>query len=201
MIPAFRYWLENMGDHTVASWVCAAVQLMAGVGSWRKAARSMARSPERTLWVGVAVLLLAIGLNKQLDLHILAVKELEALFGRLPFWGSRRLIAGVLLTALGVIVVGTSVTVARTVDARVWPHGAVVGAATALTCLVLARGTTGAVNDVLVMDLHGSVGDIWQVQLKDVLELSTAFVIVVSCLVWRSVATGEADTRRPQEFT
>lgn len=187
MIEALRFWFVNMGDHTVVSWACTGVLLVTGTCAWRQAHRSAARSPERTLWASVGCVLLAMGLNKQLDLQILAIKELGALFGQSPLWASRRLAAAVILGAVGVGIAGTFVTFARAVRVRAWPIEAAAGAAAALAGIALARGTTGVVNDVLVTDLHGAAGDVWQLQVKDVVELLTASVVVGSCLSWRGV--------------
>jgi hypothetical protein len=184
-----------MGDHTVASWVSTAVLLVTGTCAWREALRSAARSPERTLWASIGCVLLAIGLNKQLDLQILAIKELGALLGRSPLWASRRLFAAVLLGGLGIVIVRTFVMLARAVRLRAWPIEAAAGAAAALVGVALARGTTGLVNDILVMDLHGFAGNVWQLQVKDVVECVTASVIAVSCLSWRGRAGNMADGR------
>jgi hypothetical protein len=185
MASAFRYWLDNMGDHTVAAWMCAGAFLLAGFCSWRERLQFEARSPERTLWASLSVLLFAIGLNKQLDLQILAIKELGALLGQSVFWGSRRPLAAVVLGALGLVIAGAIVVLARAVRVRTVPLKLAAGAGAILASLALARGTTGIVNDVLVTDLYGSFGDVFQVQVKDILELAMAAVIVVSCLGWR----------------
>jgi hypothetical protein len=195
MMAGFHFWLANMGDHTVASWVSTGVLVVTGTFAWRQALRSSARSPERTLWASIGLLLLAIGLNKQLDLQILAIKELGAFFGRSPLWASRRLVAAVILGGLGIVVVRTFVTFARAVRFRAWPIEAAAGAAAALAGVALARGTTGAVNDMLVVNLHASAGNVWQLQVKDVVELFTASVIAVSCLSWRGRAGTMADGR------
>jgi len=193
----FRYWLENMGDHTVAGWVCAGAHLAAGTFSLRAAARSMGRTPERVLWAGIGLLLLAIGLNKQLDLQMLAIGELRALFGDGPIWNSRRFVAQAVLTTLAVAVVGAFVVLGRRAAGHSPARHVLVasGAAAALAAVVLARGMNGLVNDVLVLDLHGSEGDVLQVQVKDVLEFLAASVIMLSCIAGRSGGTVEAEER------
>jgi hypothetical protein len=182
MIQAFRYWLDNMGDHTVVAWACAVAHVVAGLCSWHAAVRSAARSPERTLWASVGVLLLALGVNKQLDLQILAIKEFAALYGQTSYWGTRRFVAGAVLTALGVAGVGVLVALGRGVRLRTWPLRVMAAAAAVLVALVLARGTTGAINSVLSTTLYGSAGDFLQLQVKDALELCAASVIAAASL-------------------
>ena len=192
---AFRYWLENMGDHTVAGWIVAGAHLVAAAYSWREARRSMARTRERVWWGSIALLLLAIGLNKQLDLQTLAIGELRALFGDASFWSGRRLVAQAVLTAVALAIVGAFVAFGRrAVHLRDGRVTVAAGAAVALSVVVLAHGTAGLINDALVLDLHGVEGDVLQVQVKDVLELLTATVILLSCIAGRSHGTVEATT-------
>jgi hypothetical protein len=193
MLQAFNYWLDNMGDPAAAAWACTMIHIVAGLCSCRQALRSEARSPERTLWASIGILLLSIGLNKQLDLQILVVGELRALFGQSPFWGIRRLVAAVVLTVCGVAVIGRLGALGWTVRGRAWTLDAAAGAAAALAALVLARGTTSMVNDMLAADLHGAVGDLSHVRVKDVLELLTASVIVLGCLARQSLETETAE--------
>jgi hypothetical protein len=194
VVPAFRYWLDNMGDETIVAWVCAGVLFLAGACSWREFLRSQVRSPERALWASLGVLLFSIGLNKQLDLQILAVKGLGALFGHQRFWVSRRLVAVAVLGAFGTAVVGLAVVLGRAVPARAFPLKVATGAGAALASLALARGTTGVVNELLVTDLYGTAR-ISQIQVKDALELGAAAAIVVSCLRWRRIESRATDPR------
>ena len=63
------HWTPGIGDPTVAGWVTVAAYFGAAVLCFR--ARASGRPTERRWWTGLAVLMVVMGFNKQLDLQTL----------------------------------------------------------------------------------------------------------------------------------
>jgi hypothetical protein len=130
------------------------------------------------LWSSVAVVILAIGINKQLDLQTLVIRRSSALLAGTTLWASRRLIASIVL---GLFLSGAWWAVGRAARAWRWQPAVAAGAVSALLCLGIAPETTGVLREMLFVDIHGAAGNIWQIQTKDVLEFSMASIVAMSC--------------------
>jgi hypothetical protein len=98
-------WRPGIGDPTVMGWVTVGAYLVAALGCWLAAWREAMpdgtrrpRSRPSRFWLTLAVLMLALGINKQLDLQSLATQ-----IGRdvIQMWGlyseRRELQAGFIL--------------------------------------------------------------------------------------------------------
>jgi len=184
MRPILRYWLDNMGDHTIAAWVCAGTHLVAGGCATIAAVKSAPRTVERKVWASVAILLLALGINKQLDLQILAIALSREALSHTSLWSVSRPLGAVVLGLLGMAVVGTLIAHRKAVYLRGLSVASAAWAAVAVCVLVLAHGTSGSVNDLLMKTVYQPGGDFLRVELKDVSELFTALVVGISALCW-----------------
>jgi len=107
-------WLPGIGDPTPIGWVTAVAYLVAaglcfaalpGVGRWRRDPKLVRK--ERILWWVLGLLLVFLGLNKQLDLQT-AFTELARMLARDEGWYAKRrtfqegfILAIVLWTGLG----------------------------------------------------------------------------------------------------
>lgn len=82
MASAIDYWLGHLGDRTVADWIIVAVYAAATIAAFRLLLRS--RRPgamtrrARLAWLGLALGLLALGINKQLDFQTLLTSVLRS---------------------------------------------------------------------------------------------------------------------------
>jgi hypothetical protein len=82
-------WSPGIGDPTIGGWITVALYLLAVVGCWI-AARQPGMSPrEKRIWWFVAVLFLALGINKQLDLQS-ALTEIGRMLAISQGWYTRR---------------------------------------------------------------------------------------------------------------
>lgn len=101
------HWAPGIGDPTPLGWVTVLLYALGAWQCWRLAA---GHAPpllpqERRLWWALALLLLALGLNKQLDLQT-ALTEIGRILARAQGWYAHRqviqqeFIAGVLAAAM-----------------------------------------------------------------------------------------------------
>lgn len=67
-------WRPGIGDPTAVGWVTVAVYFLAVCACLRAARREAAANRRAALWVGLAVLMAALGVNKQLDLQTLVTE-------------------------------------------------------------------------------------------------------------------------------
>ena len=63
-----HYWHPGIGDPTVIGWVITVVYFVAAYLCW-KASRKERKQEQLNLWLILAILLLVLGINKQLDLQ------------------------------------------------------------------------------------------------------------------------------------
>lgn len=88
-IVAHFIWRPGIGDPTIGGWLTVALYFLAAI-SCRITARDIARgSRERRIWLAIAILFLALGVNKQLDLQS-ALTEAARLLAEAQGWYARR---------------------------------------------------------------------------------------------------------------
>ena len=87
-------------DRTTFAWVVVVFYLIAAAASFW--AGSGAESRERYFWVATGILLVLLGLNKELDLQAALTQDARALVRHLGLYEKRRLMQGVFLVSLAV---------------------------------------------------------------------------------------------------
>lgn len=125
---AFTQWSPGLGDNHPMGWLTVVVYLVAAFAA-ASAARSMPGSDprtrrERAFWWGAAGILLALGVNKQLDLQSL-MTMIARCHAQLSGWYDvRRIVqeAFIYLIAAGaVVVLGLMALLLRGILGRIWP--------------------------------------------------------------------------------
>ncbi len=128
-------WRPGIGDPTVVGWVTVVAYLLAaagcGLAAWREPLRDGTRrtpSQPSRFWLALAVLMLALGINKQLDLQTLATQVGRDIIRSWGLYSERRelqlgFILAVVLVCAGTL--GWFLWAARSTLDRRWP--AVVG--------------------------------------------------------------------------
>ena len=107
--PLFAYtdadgWHLGIGDPTAVGWLTVAAYFFAAFLSWKAAGRARAPGgwpPQAVFWVGLAALLVMLGINKQLDLQTwftLAAKRAAQSQG---WYENRRIVQFLFILALG----------------------------------------------------------------------------------------------------
>lgn len=81
-------WRPGIGDPTVGGWVTVGLYALAAVSAWRTFHTAVDRS-ESALWCGIFFMLVALGINKQLDLQS-ALTELGRILAFEQGWYGQR---------------------------------------------------------------------------------------------------------------
>jgi hypothetical protein len=120
-------WSPGIGDPTFGGWLTVALYLVAAVVCWRVARRlggtdAGARS-EASVWRAIAILFLALGINKQLDLQS-AFTEIGRVFALAHGWYEQREIVQlyfiVAVAAVCLLVAATLLILIRKAPAATW---------------------------------------------------------------------------------
>lgn len=120
-------WTLSVGDPTVGGWITAVLYIVAAVGAFmvyrRQGLFSDQVKRQRCLWLLFALALLFLGLNKQLDLHVLFIEKARELALWQGWYDKRRLVqVGFIKTsaALSVLLVATFCYLYRRVYRAHW---------------------------------------------------------------------------------
>jgi tellurite resistance protein TehA-like permease len=201
--PSFMGWL-TVAAYLVAAWLCwrvfrrlrapgdragvelvlatVATLILALVGSARRVAAIPARDRSRTLWLVVALALLALGINKQLDLQTALTEWGRGMALSEGWYQVRRPLQVVFIAAVlvsGLIALRAASRLARG-DASLRP---VIGGVVFITCFVVIRASSFHHVDLLIgYDISG-------VRVNWLLELGgIAFVAVAAYRQDRALA-------------
>ena len=179
-------WHPGIGDPTPLGWVTVVAYLLAAAAAFRTSARVRAphaQAPERTLarfWLSVGFVMVALGVNKQLDLQTYFTESMRDLALSQGWYGDRRRYQIAFIAALalgGVLAFALLASALRPVIAEVL--GGAIGLVL-ITTFVLVRAASFHYVDRLL-----GAG---RLRLNWVLELSGIAVILLSAL--------RADSRR-----
>ena len=164
-------------DRTTFAWIIVAFYFVgAGASFW---AWSGAESRERRFWLATAILLILLGLNKELDLQNSLTLNARAMVRYLGLYEQRRLMQGGFLLLLGTAGLVTALALAR------WLRRSSSAAKTAATGIlllfafvVLRAASFHHIDQWVTVDVAGLRSGWW-------LELAGIAVIGVSALVYR----------------
>ena len=100
-------WIPGIGDPTIGAWVTVALYLLASGSCWISAQKlrleDIPRSNERRAWRAISVLLLALGINKQLDLQT-ALTAAGRVLAKNQGWYEQRQFVQLVFIALAVMI-------------------------------------------------------------------------------------------------
>lgn len=123
-------WRPGIGDPTVMGWVTVVAYLLASTGcalaAWREPMADGTRRPRSRpsrFWMALAVLLLALGINKQLDLQSLITQIGRDVIRAWGLYSSRRELQIGFILVVGLVCAGTLgwfFWAARTTMGRRW---------------------------------------------------------------------------------
>jgi hypothetical protein len=105
-LDAAGRWTPGLGDPTVMGWVTVAVYGVAAWLCWRVARHAHAEGGSWRLWATLAAVLLALGVNKQLDLQSLFTQVGRDLALAQGWYEQRRLMQGAFIGALAAAAIG-----------------------------------------------------------------------------------------------
>jgi hypothetical protein len=174
------HWTPGIGDPTIAGWVTVATYFIAALLCMR--ARAAATSVERHWWTGLTVLMILMGINKQLDIQTLFTDIGRDMARAQGWYAQHRVVQGYFIVGLIVSGLVAALTLALTVGrkSRLWARVSIV-AVCGLGVFVLIRATSfHHVDEMLGLKLGG-------LRYNNILELGPLLLIVLSA--WKTRGT------------
>jgi hypothetical protein len=179
-------WRPGIGDPTVMGWVTVAAYLVAAVGCWLAAWREpmpdgtrRPRSRPSRFWLALALLMLALGINKQLDLQSLATQIGRDVIKAWGLYSERRELQLGFILAVALVCVGALAAflwaARRTLRSR-WP--AIAGMLFILGFVVIRAASFHNVDAFLAARLGGAKWN-WILELGGIAIVSAAAFRVV----------------------
>jgi hypothetical protein len=176
-------WRPSFGDPSLEGWAIVFLYVLAVLGCWaaaHKLKRGTERNAEQWAWLAILLLMLALGINKQLDVQT-ALTELGRLTAQWQGWYEKRHIVQELFVLAVAIVCATAVVVLLYWTRRASTASAVamVGASL-LLAFVVVRGISFHHIDHFLGARIGGFKRHW------ILEVSGVFIVLGASL-WRFV--------------
>jgi uncharacterized membrane protein YoaK (UPF0700 family) len=164
-------------DRAPLAWLIVASYFVgAAAAFW--ASRS-ARKRDRRFWIGTALLLVFLGLNKELDLQTLLTVEGRSFAHHSGWYEQRRVVQGIFLlvmAAVGVVAIAALVRWLRKSPIQV--KAAAVGIVLLFTFVLIRAGSFHHVDDWVTVNVAGMRSGWW-------LELAGTALIGLSALAYR----------------
>lgn len=186
-VSANYRWRPGIGDPTVLGWVTVlayALTLVLCVLAWRTAARTPAQRT-KGLWAIMAALMLALGVNKQLDLQSWFSQVARDLILGRGLYEQRRTYQGAFIVAMtlgGLVALGLLIW--RAMRNR-WPALPLAGAAFLVTYVIVRAASFHHFDQIINLSIPGA-------RLSSVIELGGIAIIAAA-------ATMAMRTRTPPQ--
>lgn len=186
--PWIGRWSPGIGDPTFFGWFTVVLYLVTAFCCWSMVQRRAQALSARELKVyrALALGLLALGINKQLDLQS-ALTEWARSFARAEdLYESRRLFQGVFVTTLGLAAVAACVWLVLFTRRLPWPTRGAVGGAILLIAFIVMRAAS-------FHHFDHFIGDEWLgLRVNVLLELTGISLVLVLSLYRRATARAPA---------
>lgn len=147
-------WEIGIGDPTLVGWVTVAAYTAAAVLAWRNVGAARRTAVPASFWIALALMMLVLGLNKQLDLQTWFSQAGRDLALEQGWWERRRVVQGAFI---GLLVVGAlgAVVGARRYWATLWHEyrAAFVGVCLLLAFIVIRAATFHHIDLLFRMDI------------------------------------------------
>jgi hypothetical protein len=181
MSGPIQQWLQQFGDPTVAAWACVWGYFAAAVLCLRVWLRRGEGGRRRNFfWTSTIVVLVVLGLNKQLDFQTLVIAELRQSFGGSEAWTNRHTLATVIVAVMSIFVIGGFGSVLYDLRSAVVPLQLILVATVLLIGLAMVRAIPGLVDELLLVHVAGPDTGVFHTHLKEVVELALIATISVS---------------------
>ncbi len=176
-------WQFGINDPTLIAWTIFVVYFIAVYFCWRASTTELSRSQSavRWIWRVLALLLVGLGLNKQLDLHQLVLQVLRSDAFKQNVIG----IAAIVLVAVAAIAVMvyrvkglTAVHVAELLSRSNRKLLWAVGIFAALLVIQVVRFLPGPIADLLVTHVFTEEEGLMHIHIVEVIELVSLIAII-----------------------
>lgn len=173
-------WISRAGDSQVSSvinTVLYGVSVLASFYRWKTLRYLKTSSVEQRFWLLLSFVLLAFGLNKQLDLQVLLIEIGRPIAVKGGWYGSRRMVqAAFALVMTGIA--GLFVTMAVSLIRKHWHHNALALPGLLILCIYAAIETIAASHAGLSFQFP----ERWGIRLSDLIEMGGILLILVNAL-------------------
>lgn len=164
-------------DRFALAWVIVGAYFVGAIAAWWAGGR--ARGRERRFWVATCVLLVLLGLNKELDLQTFVTNEGRELAKTLGRYEQRRLFQGLFLLSLAIAAIGSLAALLT------WLRGspramkvAAVGIGALLTFVLMRAAAFHHIDEWVTIDMAGLRSGWW-------IELAGIAAIALSAISYR----------------
>jgi hypothetical protein len=176
-------WLARAGDDYLSSWINTALYAVTALATayrWKRLRRADAPRPEQTFWLFVLMTLLALGLNKQLDFHVLLIEIGRPIAEQGGWYGYRRVVQAVFACFLaGAVVLFTAGMVYGL--RRHWRGNLAALAGFFILCVYVVFETTSLSHIGFNIDADEKQ----DVRLADLIEMSGILLILANALLYK----------------
>lgn len=147
-------WVPGIGDPTAIGWITVAAYVLAAWLAWRNVAAARRTAVPAGFWIALAALMVALGINKQLDLQTWFAQTGRDLSLAQGWYEQRRVVQAVFI-ALLVAAAVAAVLGARRYWAVLWHEyrAAFAGVGLLLTFIVIRAASFHHIDMVLRTDL------------------------------------------------
>ena len=181
---ALDRWTWGFNDPTVMGWTLTGTYFLAAVAAWR--AGSTGSSRERTAWGLLALALVILGLNKQLDLQNLLRDRARELYLEQGWYGSRHLLMGLALTGVLLALAGGALVLRRGLPGLTRPLRRALFLFLGLAGVILLRFLPiPALSGLLGYTLLESQSEVWHFHVVEVAELA-----LLGWIAWEALREG-----------
>ena len=180
-------WFPSIGDPSVLGWLTATMYIVTVALAARNVAFARRTAVPWSFWCALCVLMLALGVNKQLDLQTWFGVAGRRLAIEQGWYADRRMVQGVFIALLCVGSV-FALVVARRHWMRQWGEYRLVAIGVGLLCaFIVMRATTfHHIDRVLLLDLGST-------RLHRVLEIGGVLVVSAGCAWWHRLHRRRVD--------
>jgi hypothetical protein len=177
-------WHPGIGDPTAMGWLTVVAYLLAALlcaaAAWREREATI-RQPG--LWAGLAVMLLALGINKQLDLQTLFTQVARDAAMQYGWYAQRRMFQTLFVAGIAAIGIIAAIAIPKAGRVETGPKRLALAGTVMLMVYVIERAASFHHVDVLINR------SVWGAKLNWVLELGGILVVALSAMWSLSKAT------------
>ena len=165
-------------DRFALAWIIVAAYFVGAILAYWASRKAVRR--ERRFWIATAVLLVLLGLNKELDLQTLVTTEGRDLAKSFGWYEQRRLVQGAFLLVLAIAaVIGVGALLKWLRRSPPAMKSAAVGIALLLTFILMRAAAFHHIDEWVTIDIAGLRSGWW-------IELAGIAVIAISAVSYRS---------------
>jgi len=174
-------WHVGIGDPTPVGWITVAAYALAAWLAWRNVGAARRTAVPESFWIALTGLMIALGLNKQLDLQTWFAQAGRDMALEQGWYEQRRVVQALFIAALAAGALAT-VWWARRQWQTLWHEyrAAFVGVCVLLTFIVIRAASFHHIDMILRSDLGAT-------PLHRVLEIVGVLIVAAGCAWWHAM--------------